>query len=231
MSSIATSMAIQAVNKMRPKATKSDRTALLMELLGSSGTLRNLVFADTLMGFDLSGVRFDSCRFENVTFLRCEFDERTTFQSCTFEAITAIHSRGLAKSRFDEKCSYDAEFRRHLLAGALQTGTMRYSLDDLRTDFELVLTRLDGNHVSPPVVTEQELERGRVGNSPCREDLFRALRQYVVEERRQDTGEKRYCLRKAALPALLFHRANGVFTGPLLDAWTSASRRLSSGER
>ena len=70
-----------------PDADRShaERTALLTSLfdgMGSSkGCIPSLTFAGTVASFDFSGTLFDGCLFEDVTFARCDFDEKTVFRN------------------------------------------------------------------------------------------------------------------------------------------------------
>jgi len=218
-SSIAASLAILAVNEELPRgADKLERRQLFQRIIG--GPISRLHFSDTLTNFNFRGVEFLRCRFENLTFVRCEFDKSTRFVGCRFHGVASLGSKRLGEAVFSPDCTMDPEFRRLLALDAAGAGASRYTVDDLRADVELALVTLLPSETRPPApITEEELLRGRIGGSPLRNQIIAALRRDILRDDAEAPIKGSMRLSNTALPAVLFHRANGVFTGPLIELW------------
>lgn len=226
--SIATRLAVLATNELKTKADKRERTVFLIELSGGSGTIAGMQFPDTLVNFDFRGITFRRCRFENVTFIRCEFDVNTRFEACRITGAMLLKSPTLLKATFSPDCSVDAGLRRQLAVGDLEEGNRRYTHQDLRADFELVLQRLLPSDALPPArVTREQLERGRIVISPMRDVIFDAFQRNVFEQiPAAEMSGAEFHLRADVVPAARYHHTNGVFVGGIAVAWEEVRRLL-----
>ena len=225
--SIAASLAFMAVNERLPRgADKRERRHLLQELVGS-GPITRLHIGDAVSNFDFRGVEFHQCRFENVTFIRCEFDRATRFSTCKFHSVSLLRSHGLGEATFTDNCVMDAEFRGVLALESASLTPQFYSEDDLRADLELALLTLLPSESRPPMpLSTQHMYQGRLGVSPLRREIMETLREFGVAESATHPAGEGFRLRDDAVPHVRFHRANGVFTGPLEQAWQGLRGRL-----
>ena len=237
-STIGASMAIQTVNRELPAGhSRKERSSRLLSLLGGN-EVRNLGFADSLTNFDFGGVHFENCSFESISFIGCTFDARTTFRRCVFAGITVVKSESLAAATIDASCSVDPELRRQLVnePGA-HKNVHKYTVHDLRVDFETALRRITPNELpAEGSFSEAYINRGRLAASPYQRKIMAVLKRHVLEfARSEDSGVGRdstpsarpdLAIRPNVVPALHFFRGNGVLSGPLALAWEELSRPL-----
>jgi hypothetical protein len=80
-------------------------------------------------------------------------------------------------------------------------------------------------------LSSQHMYQGRLGASPLGREIMEALREFgVAESAAYSEGDgEGFRLRDDAVPHVQFHRANGVFTGPLEQAWQGLRGRLEMG--
>jgi hypothetical protein len=228
-STIGASMAIQTINRELPAGhSRKERSDRLLSILGSN-EVRNLGFADSLTNFDFGGVHFDNCSFESISIIGCRFDARTTFRRCVFAGITVLKSESLSLASIDASCSVDPEFRRQLVneLGA-RKGVHKYTVHDLKVDFETALRRITPNELpAAGSISEAYINRGRLAGSPFQKKIMAVLKRHVVEPAPAATSH--LAIRPDVVPALHFFRANGVLSGPLAIAWEELSQPLSEG--
>lgn len=224
-SAVATSLAVQIANKKA--ANRKQKTTLLGELLGHP-TITKRHFMDALTSFDFRDTHFVDCHFVHVTFMRCEFDHSTRFSGCTFVGVSARQSDQIAQAIFDESCVLNFELKRQVMAASPDRVALHYTADDLHEDFIVALHQLMPTESAVVTrVLQSDLSRGRVKGSPFREDIVSAIIKFALEPERESSGPTTYVIRKTALPALKFFRANGVLTGALRDAWDLVERKAS----
>jgi hypothetical protein len=89
-------------------ATRKEDTEMLLAIIGNQGTrsFQELQFSGSISGLDLQGIEFIDCRFKNIEFSNCNFDQNTRFRRCSFDGklgLTACDNFGAAD--FDDKCS------------------------------------------------------------------------------------------------------------------------------
>ena len=237
-STIGASMAIQTVNRELPAGhSRKERSSRLLSLLGGN-EVRNLGFADSLTNFDFGGVHFENCSFESISFIGCRFDARTTFRRCVFAGITVVKSESLATATIEASCSVDPDLRRQLVNEPGTHNTVhKYTVHDLRVDFETALRRITPNELpAEGSFSEAYINRGRLAASPYQRTIMDVLKRHVLESVRSDgSGESRdstpsarpdLAIRPSVVPALHFFRGNGVLSGPLAIAWEELSRPL-----
>lgn len=226
--SIAARLAVLAVSEVLPRGEKTERGQLLLDLTGRQSVIERMQFSDTLSNFDLRGITFRHCRFENVTIMRCEFDATTRFEDCRFVSVDLLKSPTFVLSSIAANCSVDVGLRRHIVVGTMESGRRRYGLEDLRADIELILLRLLPSDALPPArISLDQLERGRIATSPLRDEILTALRRNVVEEVfLNDKNASEFHLRKDVISAVRYHRSNGVFVGGLAEAWNEVRQKI-----
>jgi hypothetical protein len=227
---IATSLVLHALSGPlgRDKAVTRDRTARLLELLGPKH-LEGLVFVDAAVNFDFSGLEIRDCRFENVTFLKCEFDVRTVFIGCGFIGCNVRKSPSIKAAFFDDACVMDPEFRRLLLSDPSKRGARDYNMDDLNADFVGLLQYLMGFLEHPSkLIPESKIVRSKWVSAPLGPKISECIERFVIESRKSNrSGTKYFGIRPSAVPAMKFYQGNGILTGSLMDAWQELTREAA----
>ena len=79
-------LAIKAEN------TKSERTSLILELLGVSSPIKKLAVQGQVSGIDLSNIVFIECAFRDLEFHNCNFNTDTQFQNSRFDGELAFEN-------------------------------------------------------------------------------------------------------------------------------------------
>jgi NACHT domain len=223
---LAVLVALAAVEEFRPKGSShEDRWALLTQILGGS-VVRHLNFTGTVARYDMRGVHFEFCRFDNVTWANCRFDEETTFLECAFSGGTPpAHCDGLGSAKVKD-CRLDAEADAMFNRERVKDGRRRYSSDDLQSDIKSVVSKfISKGGVGLKAVGEANLKKGPISASRYRDEILEVLGAIALDQHTIPGGYG-YNIRENALEAFKFFAANNVLTGPLRDAFDKLSVRL-----
>src|SRR5205085_2438205 len=88
--------------------------------------------------FDLAGVQFGHCLFENVTWANCTFDGSTRFDSCSFIGGTRMYSPSFGQADCSN-CQFDHDARVWVSNAVIEAGKRAYSADNLRDEIASVV--------------------------------------------------------------------------------------------
>jgi len=224
---LAATIAMLAVNRLYPRSHgHKDRTVGLLGLL-PNGEISRFHFSGTISSMDFSGIEFKDCKFNQVTWANCDFDEKTVFKKCYFIGGKAFNSKGFGKSIF-EKTLYDSEAKSFINAELIQAKKKHYTNDDLKNDIVQIVKRFIPNEgVGFKAVHEENIDTGAIARSKYKNEIIEIFKIYILEEiHRASTIGTRYVVRDSAKESIMNYLRNGVFTGVLAETYEKLRSKL-----
>ena len=223
---LAAAVALRAVDRdLGAGSEHRDRAKLLQRLCGGE-MLTGLTFSRAVGRYDFRGIRFDGCRFEEVTWVNCTFDATTEFSRCQFMGgAIGAHTQGLG-SAVVSNSSLDEEASAWVSNVRILEERKRYNEDDLRNDINSVLKKfIVRGGLGLRTVHEKDLLKGSIGSSRFKEAVVDALSRTVLETHPvSGTSGLGYNVRDSAVEAVQFFAVNNVMTGPLREAFDRLKR-------
>jgi hypothetical protein len=219
-------IALLAVERLLPQGSSHrERAQMLLSLCGDRA-ISNLFLSGTISRYDFKGMTIDSCLFDRVTWINCDFDDNTVFQSCKFHGgVPAERCTGLGGVK-RIGCKLDPEAETVFASAEVAEGRRAYSTPDLRTDVNALLTKfIIPGGVGLKTIARQHLEKGSFGHSKYRREILDVFKSLVIEEHHLRNTDG-FHIRESAEEAVKFYASNNVLTGPLDDAFTRLSRKL-----
>ena len=135
---------------------------------------------------------------------------------------------GLAS--ISETSHADAEARVAIDSEAIKAGRRLYTESDLKSDLNLLIGKFipkDGLGVK--TVEEMGLVRGAIGNSAHRDLVIEVFKRLVIERHELAGNRFGYHVRESAKQAVSHFSTNGVYTGPLAEAFDELKARVVKG--
>jgi hypothetical protein len=225
---LAATVALVAVEKwFRRGSAHEDRSKFLLSL-SDAGIIEGFAFSGTIGRYDLRGVKFSRCFFEQVLWANCKLDATTVFDRCKFTGgIPPAYTDGLGKTKFFN-CFFDQQANAWLNAIRVREGERTYSGEDLKEDMCAVLNKfvIKGG-IGLCSVHERDLGKGTISGSPHRGEIIDTLCAMVFEPHHvSGPGDKGFNIKATAVEAMKFYAGNNVFTGPLAAAYERLRSRL-----
>jgi hypothetical protein len=221
------SVLLAAVDRLRPKGSvHQDRTTCLLSLVHGAAVV-GLTFTGTVARFDLAGVQFSHCIFENVTWANCTFDGSTRFDSCSFVGGACLYSPTFGQSEFTN-CQFDQDARVWVSNAVIESGKRAYSADNLRDEIASVIVKFITKSGAPlKSVAQRNLTSGPISVSKQRDRILSVLKSLILDEHTiSGTTEPGFHIRVDARDSVASFIANNVFTGPLAQAEARLKRDL-----
>lgn len=215
---LASSIATTALNKFSPSTntSKTDRTTKLLAYFGRD-TFDKAVLSGTLSGLDLTNTTFSECKFLNITWTNCIFDERTNFKNCTFISGFSINCKGFGKSTWDN-CIFNTESKQFIDAERIKEGKKNYSLQNLSADIHAIIKKFipkDGAGFKR--VSEPNLSKGIISNSKHKDIIIDAFTQHLLDRHIvSGYSDSVFHIKDDAKDCIIHYSGNGVYTGKLL---------------
>ncbi len=224
---LSASLLLAAVDRFRPRGSGHlERTCCMLDLAGG-GPVSDQIFSGTVARFDLKGVEFDRCIFENVTWANCRFDHTTRFHECSFHGGGLLHSEGFGLADLGS-LQLDREAKAWVDNAVIAAGKRAYTTDNLQSDIASVVSKFIGkSRLALKSVAKQHLTTGPISMSRYRKEIIDTLLGTVVEPHTiSGTSEQGYHIREAAAESVRFFAGNNVLTGPLGEAFERLKREL-----
>jgi hypothetical protein len=227
---LATTIALLALNRLMSGGQQhNDRTQKFLSFFPGS-VLRGVTFTGTVSKMDLSGVRFEECSFQQVTWANCEFNSETKFERCVFVGGKVTFCKGFGQAEWIGG-HVDTEANGMINSEKIAEGKRKYTTADLRYEMEQVIKKfVPKEGVGLKSVYEPHLYSGAFGASIHRKVIIETLKRHVLEENRvSGAAEGAYHIRESAKGAVGHYASNGVFTGALADAFSELVKLLKLG--
>lgn len=224
---LAVQVALQHVDTVLPKgSTHKLRTQALISVLPGK-QLKGITFIGSIARFDLSAATFDHCRFENVRWANCKFDDGSKFLKCHFIGGSIQSSGEIGLAQFAD-ISTDSEARTLLQSMQINAGRRNYNSDDLREDIRSVVTKfIAKGGVVIKDVRKMHIDSGHISLSKHKNEVLEELGKSIYIEKSGSGGsEGRFEVRDSALDAIKFFATNNVFTGVLQEAFDRIRKKL-----
>lgn len=223
---LATTIAMKAVDKHKPAgSTHKERTSLLVNLLDGP-PVEGVAFSGTIARMDFHDTMFLDCRFDRVMWANVRLDASTVFKRCHFTGGLTEHTTGLGLCLFDD-CTSDDEARAMLRIASTREGGTQYTREDLRTDFGTVVGKFITGSGFLQTLHKRNLPRGTIRESRYGREVIEQVVSRILEQHHiSGASEGGYHVRDDAKEAVLFFAANGVFSGPLKEAFEDLAQRL-----
>lgn len=206
---------------------RADRTKALVQAIGKD-TVEGLHVSRAFTGYDLTGVTFRHCLFQDVTFAACKLDESTVFSECRFEGGEANRCEGFGRAKF-LGCSNTTSGQEFIRSEQVRDGAKRYGKDDLHRDLRALTEKFVRQAgTSFKTVHKDELHRGRIAASPNAKDVIGAFEKYLLAiTRHSGDATGGYEIRDSAREAVRFFYQNNSLVGPMADAAEAVAAKLA----
>ena len=219
---------LRAVKDLEPSANRKERTSLLLEIIPSH-PVEGVTFSGAVKGFNLSGICFERCVFQQTHFVNCEFDGSSKFSQCHFVGLECTRSDTLGKSKFANiTAERDAkEIIDHLKINA---GKSAYTSENLEGDIKHLMSKFRSKGGSAlRSVEEHHLRKGIIGASPHRDVIIEAAQRRVLEKHHISTGGKArgWNVKDTAKESVQFFAVNNVLSGELRSLFDELRDKLS----
>jgi len=217
---LASSIALLAVNLFTPLGSpRKDRTALLQSLMPALN-FEGLHFSATISSMDFSNIEFKHCRFDNTIWANCKFTENTVFDSCHFIGGNIQKCEGFGLVNWKQEL-FDTEARENINAERIAAGKKKYTEESLRLDIESIIKKfIPKEGVGLKSVREDHLTSGIIVKSINRDLIINTLIRMLFEEHHiSGFSGVGYHIKDSAKSSILHYAINGVYTGPLNEAY------------
>ncbi len=186
------------LNKRFTGGARRDQTEVLLRIFGGlkEWNFRGLDFKGSISGLDLRNIRFNQCRFSNVEFTNCLFNEKTRFVECSIDdqfVITSCEAFSLAQ--FD-RCSFSLQARGTIQREQGQQKlpiTQRQIIGAMR-DALRYFQQGSAGFTNRKV----ELFNARLRHVPFADQLLESLEKNRIIERRLQAGTEEFILVRTA---------------------------------
>jgi len=205
--------------------TKEKRMNTLFSIL-ESNLIVGLQFTGTVQSINFSNVHFDNCRFENVTFANCDFNSRTTFQNCFFNAGLLQHCNGISESVFTHT-EFTNEAKAMISYEKINHGFSMPTRDDIMRDIEIFIKRFIQREGLFRTIMEEQISKGLIGQAPYKDVFILVLKKYIIESHTVSHGSGfAFNIRANATESLNYFLNNNIFSGELAKAYNEICRKL-----
>ena len=224
---LAVTIAVVAVDRILVSGSShTARTSLFVKLC-QGPVLKNLPISGALARMDFSGITFDRCRFERVTWANCKFDSTTVFDRCYFVGGNSVHCTQFGVAQFRDIIA-DREAATLIATAQVNAGRRDYSKADLRNDIVALVTKfITRGGLGLKSIEAAHLKKGTVSQSRYRDELIDGLLGHVIEPHEiSGFGEGGYHIKSEAEDAVKFFAANNSFTGPLKQVFDRLVAKL-----
>lgn len=217
--SFGTNLALIVVNKLLPTGSAhAERTNELTQLLPNNA-FDNLYFTGTVPRFDFSGAKFTNCRFHNVNWANCTFDQSTTYTRSHFFGGVVSGCKGFGLANWSADCTQDDEARALIDSEKIRSGKRMYSEEDLRLDIQALLRKfVPRESLGIKSIIEKHLLSGQVASSINGETVTEEFKKRILDVHDiSGLDSKGLHIKEEAKDSVVHWAANGVFTGPLAE--------------
>ncbi|MHB1117239.1 NACHT domain-containing protein [Sideroxydans sp.] len=224
-----TTLALIVINKLLPDGSAHiDRTLELISLHPQK-TLDNLCFSGTVSRFDFSGVNFSDCRFVNVNWANCTFDQSTTYSHCQFFGGAVSGCKGFGMANWSADCTQDDEARALIDSEKIRAGKRMYSEEDLKLDIQALLRKfVPRESLGTKSIIDKHLMSGQIATSINGGIVADEFKKRIVDIHDISGLEsKGLHIKEEAKDAVVHWAANGVFTGLLAELFDRLMERLN----
>jgi hypothetical protein len=224
---LATTLAMLALNRLMPGGQQHKERTLKFLSFFPGSILHGVTFTGTLSKMDLSGLHFEDCSFQQVTWANCEFDSKTKFERCVFVGGKVTFCRGFGQAEWVGG-HFDTEANAMIKSEQAVEGKRKYTNADLRYDMEQVIKKfVPKEGVGLKSVYEPHLYSGAIAASIYSKMIIETLKRHLLEENRvSGVTDPAYHIKESAKAAVQHYASNGVFTGALAEAFSELVKLL-----
>jgi len=224
---LATSIAIITVNTLLPLGSvRTERTNCLINTFPANA-FKDVHFWGTISNMDLCGINFSNCRFEQVTWTKCKFDEQTIFESCRFYGGREVYCEGFGLATWDTNCLIDGDATSMINSIRISAGKKKYSRDDLKVDIDSMIRKFMPREASFKSLAEINLSTGLISSSLFRDEIIDGFKKYIIEPHHL-SGQKApgYNVRDEAKHSFNHYVNNKDLIGPLANVFEYLCKKL-----
>ncbi len=217
--SFGTTLSLIVINKLLPDGSAhADRTRELISLHPNK-SLDNLSFSGTIPRFDFSGVKFTGCRFYNVNWANCTFDQSTAYVHCQFYGGVVSGCKGFGLASWSVDCTQDDEARALIDAEKIRSGKRMYSEEDLKLDMQALLRKfVPRESLGTKSIIDKHFMSGQITSSINGVIVAEEFKKRILDVHDISGLEsKGLHIKEDVKDAVAHWAANGVFTGDLAE--------------
>jgi hypothetical protein len=223
------SIMLAGIESLLPKGTAHVDRTMCLRTMCRGGAVSDFVFSGTIARFDLTGVTFSGCMFDNVVWANCKFDETTCFDNCSFiGGMPPLHCEGFGVADFD-KSQMDAGATAYINAAQIADGKRAYTVDNLRADIVALVSKfIAKGGWALKTVAERNLTKGTIGASRYKDEIVKAFKIGILEDHHvSGVSQKVWHVRESVEECVRFYASNNVFTGALAELYDDLRSDLS----
>ncbi len=173
----------------RQESSRSARTALVLDYLGLTKSVKKVSVIGQIGGLDLSGLRFEGCIFKDIEFHNCRFSDDTEFVKCRFDGSLAFENcekAGLAKL---DECVVSEPAQDEWDKQAGKASRASVSKNVANEALRLALRRFIGPY-GFSTIKEADRNTGLLAKNPCRVQVWDNLLRAGILSRHHISGMK-----------------------------------------
>jgi len=175
--------------------------------------LNDLQFTGSISSLDLSGLTIKNCRFDNVVWTNCKFDQNTVFLNCHFSGGTYLKCEHFGMAQFNDDCVFDKEADAAISHFRIVEQKKKINREDIQRDIELMIKKFVPRDGIFKLVKKLHISSGSVGLSPHKNVLVDLMKKHIIEM--DPLHDDSYQIKTVARAAINNFYNNNRFAGEL----------------
>lgn len=223
-----TKLIIYILNKYTPSGNpRKERSEELLVLLDSN-IIKQLQFTGAINSFDFSGLEFINCRFDNVIWSTCKFNEKTIFSHCHFIGGNIYNCTDFGIADFDN-CSFDIEAESIFSNEKIKHSKNKITRKDIERDVELFIKRFMPKEGIFKSISEDNILRGTFATLTYKDTLLDAMKKHIIEVHPLSHGAgKAYNIKNEAKESIRHYLSNNIFSENLASCVNDLCKKLKA---
>ena len=224
---LATSVALRTLDES-PQLNHLERTVMLRQMFPDE-KFDGVVFFGGLARFDWTDCVFESCIFDNVSWVNSSFGSSTEFRRCYVFGGVSQHCTDFADVRW-LNCQLDEGGRQFCESMAVNAGKKAYSIDHLRKDLSSILDKFQGKGgIGFKSLSRDDLGKGKIAVSIHKDQILEVVKKRLLEEHHiSGQGGGGLHVKEGCREALQALYSNNAWTGELLSVVEELGRKLGA---
>lgn len=209
---LCTSICVAAVDQLHRDASPTERVIALEKMYPQFNS-PDAVFSGHLVGYDLSDKTFSGSTFDNVVWVSCRFNGRTSFVNCEFIGGQVVTCTGFGTANFSVDSRFDDQANACISRERIRAKTKNYTEAELVLDVKRVLAKLLPVEGQTPRVKGAVLLHGTIGLFHVHQSALQIIGRHLADELSLEGKPNVYRLRSSVRAVVTYSRGNAPFTG------------------
>jgi hypothetical protein len=223
---LSSNLIMSALNKRLPIGRlKKDRMDFIKKMVPEQN-IHGLQFTGTISSLDCNDTTFSSCRFENITWANCIFNENTVFKNCYFSGGEIKNCEGFGLCDFLDS-EFDDDANVVISNETIRDGNKQIQKEDVRRHIEMFIKKFIAKDGLFRTVFYEHILRGPLSKSQYKDILLEVMEKHIIEKHKIShlTGYA-YNVKQTAKNSITHYLHNGVFSEELAKSFHEICTKL-----